>query len=309
MKQKGSEISVFFISLLCVTVSVGLMRTVRKSSAMGTAYFSTLPDLQQNTDQQTPEAIMRSLQPLLVSRNVGMLAKLVSQCDPHMVCSLASMMVCGNQASMVHEDKLPFLLMLARENDKSRTVQFKIFDLMLSAHLFTNYSPAFLGAAKKDYMTVLPSLLAWMEHHKMEQQNGAHYTHPEAKRLIDEAFYSAVEQNDPGYLELLGAHGMRLDSQKASDLLVHVVYDRKKSSFIPFLIHRGADVNRIGPDRYTLLSKAVSYNDLATARTLLEAGADVQLQVDESIGSALQIARSGGNKELQKLCDAYVTRG
>ncbi|MCX5924906.1 MAG: hypothetical protein NT124_01235 [Candidatus Dependentiae bacterium] len=295
MRQKGIDISLLLVGLLFVCAVIGLVRGLKKEVEVEKKHFSMA--LSSNgAHELVPEDIIRSLQPLFVSRNIGMLAGAVNQFSPQMRCSLASIIVSGSRALIASEDKLSFLLMLARRNSNSKMVQFKMFDLMVRENLFNSYSSVLLGGAKKDYMAILPSFVAWMHHEKS--------TVPafiEKKLLINEAFYSAVEQDDLSSLEMLSACGMQIDSQKASDLLVHVIYDRKKSTFIPFLVQRGADVNRVGPDRYTLLSKAVSYNDLITARTLLEAGADVDLQVDEKIGSARRIAQVSGNKELEKL--------
>lgn len=295
-------ISLLLVSMLFVCAIVGLVRGLTKEIEIEKKHFAVA--LSHNTTHElVPEDVMRSLRPLCAVRNIGMLVGAVNQFDLSMRCSLASLMVSDACSLISQEDKLAFLFMLARRNSMSKMVQFKLFDLMFQAHLFNIHSPALLGEAKKDYMAVLPSLLAWLHREK-----SATSSYIEEKLLIDEAFNSAIEQNDLSSLEMLSACGIRIDSKKASDLLMHVVYDRKKSIFIPFLIHRGADVNRIGPDRYTLLSKAVFYNDSVMARTLLEAGANVDLQVDASIGSARYIAQMSGNKKLEKLLSMYVAK-
>lgn len=303
MRQKGADISLLLMGLLFVCAAIGMVRGLKKEVEVEKKHFSKA--LAYNRSHElVPEDIIQSLQPLFISRNIGMLAGAVSQFSPQMICSLASIIVSGSRSLIAREEKLSFLFMLARRNSMLKKVQFKMFDLMVRENLFNTYSPVLLGVAKKDYMAVLPSLVAWMHREKSTIP-----TCIEEKLLINEAFYSAVEQDDLSSLEMLSACGMQIDAQKASDLLVHVIYDRKKSTFIPFLVHRGADVNRVGPDRYTLLSKAVSYNDVVTARTLLEAGADVDLQADETIGSARRIARVSGNREFEKLFNTRVICG
>lgn len=302
MRGNGAHVSLVLVIVFFVCTIAGLIRGLTREGEIEKKHFSAaLSHKLRHT--LVPEDVMRSLQPLLALRNIGMLVGAVNQFEPPMICSLASMIVGDSRSFMTSEDKLSFLFMLARRNSMSRMVQFKLFDLIFELHLFTIHSPALLGVAKKDYMAVLPSFLAWLNR---EKSMGLVYI--EEKLLIDEAFHSAVEQDDLSTLEMLSACGVRIDSQKASDLLVDVVYDRKKSMFIPFLIHRGADVNRIGPDRYTLLSKAISYNDSVMARTLLEAGANVDLQVDATIGSARSIAQMSGNKELEKLLSMYEVK-
>lgn len=297
-RKKGLDIFFVLVSVLLFCAAAGLMRVWVLGIDIEKRHFANA--LCSQTPELVPEYIMRSLQPLVQLRNLGMLAGFVDQFDVNMRCSLASLIVQNSDCSIAQEDKLPFLLMLAHRNNDSKVVQYKLFDLMLKTHLFDTHVALLSGAAKKDYMAILPSLVGWLHR---EKSSSAHSV--EEQPLIDEAIYSAIEQDDLHSLEKLSACGIQIDAQRASDLLIRVVYDRKKSAFIPFLIHRGADVNRVGPDRYTLLSKAISYNDLITVRTLLEAGADVDLQVDDTIGSARRLAQISGNRELTKLVAVY----
>lgn len=303
MRQKNATMFWLLMTLVPMCVVMGLVQGLIKEAEIEKKHFSVA--LSHNIAHElVPEDVMRSLQPLFVSGNIGMLVGAVNQFDRRMMHSLASIIVSDSQSALSQDDKLSFLLMLAHRNSMSKVIQYKLFDLMMRMHLFNMHSPVLFGVAKKDYMGVLPSLISWVHREK-----SALVSYIEEKLLIDEAYNSAVEQDDLGLIERLSTSGIRIDSQKASDLLVHVVYDRKKSIFIPFLINRGANVNCIGPDRYTLLSKAVFYNDFITTRILLEAGADADLQVDETIGSARQIARVSGNKDLEKLLNRYVVRG
>lgn len=297
-RKKGLDIFFVLASVLWLCATVGLLRVLVLGIDIEKRHFATAFCSQ--ASERGPEHIMRSLQPLLESRNLGMLAGAVGQFGADTMCSVASLIVQDARSSIAQEDKLPFLLMLAHRTSASKIAQHKLFDLMLKTHLFDAHSSLLSSVAKKDYMAILPSFIAWLHRDKIGSASFS-----EERLLIDEAIYSAIEQDDLSSLEKLSASGIQIDAQRASDLLMRVVYDRKKSAFIPFLIHRGADVNRVGPDRYTLVSKAISYNDLITVRTLLEAGADVDLQVDETIGSARRLVQVSGNRELEKLIAVY----
>jgi len=304
MKKRDVGLVLLLGGALCIGAVVGLFRGLAREIELNTSPLSIAALGYKNAQEPVAEDIVKLLHPLFVSRNLGMLAATVSQFSPHMICSLASIIICDKRVSMTNEDKLSFLFMLAYRNNMSKFIQSRLFSLMVKMQLFNAHSPALLGSAKKDYLAVLPSFLSWIQREKemvvlpIKEQ-----------LLIDDALYGAIEQDDLCSLEWLNACGMRIDSQKASELLVHVVYDRKKSNFIPFLVNRGADVNRIGPDRHTLLSKAICQNDSITARTLLEAGADLDLRADEVIGSARQIASVKGNPEIERLITMYGTKG
>ncbi len=309
MKRKGLDISLFLVIVLLTGVAIGLMHGIKKKDTEEKKYsFENLSHVTQDTIFF--EDIIQSLQLLFESRNIGMLAHAIQQFNFESMYSLVEMIINKERFLLDDQDKLSLLLMLANLNSKSKKIQFKFFDLMTQSDLFDSNFLLF-ETINKDFLAILPSFLEWIDRKKYSKKIGlSSYDSSDLKTiLINKVFCSAIEHNDLSALEILNISGFFIDSKKASDLLLNVVYDRKKSMLIPFLIHRGANVNQIGPDRYTLLSKAVFYNDLLMARTLLEAGADVDKQVDESIGSARHIAQISGNKELEQLLNGHTIKG
>jgi|GEM_PF-3429788 len=312
MKRNGLDIFLFLAILLLSGVVIGLMHGIKKKDVEEKKHsFEAVS----NATQETIffEDIIQSLQLLLDSRNIGMLASAIHQFNSNIMHSLVAMIISKERFLLDDQDKLSLLLALANLNNKSKTIQFKLFDLMAQSGLFVDFftnlfePQFFLVINNKDFLSVLPSFLEWIQRKKIgvsKDDMGDLKT-----VLINKVFCSAIEHNDLSALEILNISGVFIDPKKASDLLLNVVYDRKKSTFIPFLIYRGANVNQIGPDRYTLLSKAVFYNDSLMVRTLLEAGADVDMQVDESIGSARHVAQISGNKELEQLLNGHRVRG
>ncbi len=302
MKQERSDIPILLTVLLLFSASIGLLHGGRKKKEVHTKHFEM-----DATRKMLPEQIFKYLKPFLFShRKVEMLSNAINNFPENLIHELASMIIYDIRSPLTKDDKRELLFMLACQHSTNKALQFKLFDLVVDSQVLDRHTPLLLDVAKSNCAAVLPILLAWTKHKKIKELikwGGGRNTQAS---LIHDALYGAIAENDLHILEMLNAYGVRIEPEQASNLLVRVIYDQKNIDFIPFLIKRGANVNIIGPDNYTLLSKAVFNNDIVAARILLESGANINATSDAE--SAMYIAKTYGLNSIEKLLQEYQAR-
>jgi ankyrin repeat protein len=123
--------------------------------------------------------------------------------------------------------------------------------------------------------------------------------------LIDNAFDVAIADNDYTTIETLLSKKIKVTEQKASQLLLHVIENKKNNAFIPLLAkHAHADVN-YAVNGKTLLIVAVEQNNIEHVHALLEAGAVVDRVVDHTKETALQVAMTRKYTHAEQLLREY----
>ena len=196
MRRKGLDIFLFLVIILLGGVAIGLVLGVRKKDREEKKY---LVEIASNVAQDTIffEDIIQSLQLLFESRNIGMLANAIyHKFNADIMYSLVAIIIKKERFLLNDQDKLSFLLMLAYLNNQSKTIQFKLFDLMMQSGLFTDFcDPDFFFVVNNKYfLAVLPSFLEWMQYKKVGVSNET--TSDLKSVLIDKVFCAAIEHND-----------------------------------------------------------------------------------------------------------------
>lgn len=302
MKQEHSGIPILLSAIIFFSVSIGFLHGPKK----GIAHEENFGDVMRCSKRMgklLPQDMANFLQPLMLAHSVGMLAGAMNQCSQQAVQDLASIIVKDKNSPLTRHEKRELIFVLAHYYPKNKIIQCRLFDLMVESGVLQDHVPVLLELAQGDYYSVLPSLLSWIKLEKTRRlfkRYNIFYTY---NGLVEEGLLGAIAANDYRALETLNSFGVRIDTSLASKLLLQAVYERKDLAFIPFLLNRGADINLVGPDRHTPLTKAVVNSDANMVRALLEFGADSNQIVDLAIGSAIQLAQKDSSKEIRSLLD------
>jgi hypothetical protein len=298
------DISILLGVILIFSISVGVLHGPSKHT-MKQDSCTDIVTARLSSASLKPQDILNVLHPLAMTHDVGMLAGVMDRCSESMIQDIATTVAQDQLFPFSKDEKRQLLLMIACHHPHNRLMQYALLDLMLESDLLHSHAPLLLELAHSDYYAVASTVLSWIKLEKTQRilkKHGIECTH---QSLCYEGMSGAVMANDYKSLELLSALGVRIDESLASALLMHVVYEGKDVAFIPFLLKRGADINIIGPDKHTLLTKAIALRNTRMVQVLLELGADVHKVGDSRIESALCAIQRPENQDVKSLLAVY----
>ena len=300
MKDEGSEGRLLLSILVIFSVSIGLLHG-RKKSKIEIAQFDMTNNFTGLTHLSLEQAF-DYLHTLIVSRNIPLVAQVITQFPDKMTKNLLQKIIENKEIPLTPHEALQLLFGLAYHFSEKKAMQFSLFDLLFTYPNIQKDEPPFLVLARSSYHDIIPEFIQWVKMQEKVAQNKKFLT-----RLNDRTFERAVDDNDLESLELLVTKKLRITPQKATYLLWYAVDKNKNTNFIPFFIKCGANVNYVDSQENSLLIRAVENNNEAMTRALLEAGTIVNLVANPIIDTALQIAVEHGYSSIELLLRKYST--
>lgn len=276
MKRKDSDISLLLTILVLFSASIGLLHGF-KFSLKAAEDTTIVPQL-----NISKEDAFDSLTMPLASGNIPQIYQILSQYDPETQKKITSLMLENRDLS--EQQKMQFLLGAAK-NAKTTSDRESFFEIL--AERFPE-NPV-LVAISPDIYEIVSSLASWGKKEGAQAYKGW-------KRASLVGF---IEANDFEGLRNLYIHGLRFSPKKASLLLLSAIDLEKDPAFIPLLINQFKANPNYARDGKTAIIKAVEKNNPILTRVLLNHGANPDLVVDSSVGSANQIAQALNLDEIQ----------
>lgn len=97
------------------------------------------------------------------------------------------------------------------------------------------FQKPFLALVVDHASSLLPLILQWLSNH---------YEPENIIKLGSQAYQFAVAANDTSSCTLLSQYHVEMDQQKATELLLDVIYRKKNKAFIPLLVKLGANLQK-----------------------------------------------------------------
>jgi hypothetical protein len=97
------------------------------------------------------------------------------------------------------------------------------------------FQKPFLALVVDHASSLLPLILQWLSNH---------YEPESIIKLGSQAYQFVVAANDTCSCTLLSQYHVEIDQQKATDLLLDVMYHKKNKAFIPLLVKLGANLQK-----------------------------------------------------------------
>ena len=298
MKNEGSEGRLLLSIVVIFSVSIGILHG-RKKSKLEIVQFDMINNFTELTHLSLEQAF-DYLHTLIVSRNIPLVAQVVAQFPDKMAKNLLQKIIENREVPLTPYEALQLLFGLAYHFSEKKAVQFSLFDLLFMYPNIQKDEPPFLVLARSSYPDIIPEFIQWVKIQEKMEQNKEFLT-----RLSDRTFERAVDDNDLESLELLVTKKLRITPKQATYLLWYAVDKNKNTNFVPFFVKRGANVNYVDSQGNNLLIRTVKNNNEAMTRTLLEAGAIVDLVANPTIGTALQISIQHGHNSIELLLREY----
>lgn len=127
------------------------------------------------------------------------------------------------------------------------------------------------------YPVLIPAFITWLR----EKGNAA---------AVRDAAYYAVDRNSRRALKALNTYAQGELEALVNELLWHAVSAKKSTKTVALLIDDGASPNYHHASGYTPLIKAVELENFPLTTLLLDKGGDIDLIVQDDVGSAWQKA-------------------
>lgn len=247
------------------------------------------PNIKQEVSAQY---VLNHINPLLLSRSVNTLAKVLKQFRSEVVREVLERIVVGANP-LDRDEKIILILLLAESFSRDKHAQNSFFNLLNTYHFLHAGTPILLLAAESEMPQIIPNLIKWMSKKKKNT-------------WIMDALNFAIEHNKIVSLKTLYQYGVPVTKKETAQLLIDVIRYNKDVQFIPFLLNQGIPVSYINKkNNRTLLMEAVVQNNKPMVRILLERGADPNKIIKNSVGSAMQLAFERGFVDLENLMRSY----
>lgn len=232
------------------------------------------------------DEIFESLQPLIISNSVEKIIKLLSGVPSKTALSVLEKILSIKEENLDRDDRLQIIFSVAAQY-KKRDEQYSILDLIINPkYLYLREGVPILAlAALGDFPAIIPVIKAWYADRVAKQANHAEL----CEELESRALAYAVEANKLDDLKAMMAHGITMNSNRMSALLVDAVKRKTGCNIIEFLLDHGADINYT-VEGYTPLLWAIKNNDFKAVKLLVGLGADVNKIGDNQIGNPRQVA-------------------
>lgn len=276
----------FLLALLIVSVSMDMVYGDKTKA-------EEQPDKGDGLEVLTVKQNVQQLLPLIESHSVEKEVELFGKTDFDRAYGLLKTLhkKSDSLTPLERDEHLQVIFGVALLYSGNPEHQFKILDLIVENPQLHTGAPLAYVAAQSSYPAAIAIILAWAESRLLKSQ-------PLLQDMAGRSLRYAVKKNDLESLKALHAHGATITPARATDLVWYAVTHKSSPEILQFLIGLGAQINdqRSG---YTPLIKAVSLNNMAAVKTLVDAGADLSVIVNDEAGSAIQQAAGGGYTEIE----------
>lgn len=241
------------------------------------------------------QSLLASVRLLIESHSIELLVDQLAGLSPQSIMTFLK--ECIRQPRAMDADEVTqvgYGLMMPLIRGKKMDEAFVILDLLATAPELQERPPLLIIAAHSSYPQAITLLLLWAQQHNK--------LYP----LIQDALTVLAHTFDVQMLKKLEKYGVTMTPERATFMLWQAIqtpvvpeyvenYDDRQSyaahrtAFIDYLLEKKANVN-YQESGYSLLMKAAHNNDPGALEQLLKAGADANLIINDTIGSALQLA-------------------
>lgn len=284
MKLKQYDIVLLLSSLVVFSCGIGVWQS-GKSKSSYRAPLSLAVDIagtaQNALEDMTDEEIVTFVRPLGLSRSIEKIADTLKGIPADRAQKIAQLLIKDPHIALRTLDKKELILALA-VSFSNPSDQDKLLDLYLGDPLLHTGRPLLVIATADYYRAHLPLILEWID--RMSKRTP---TPTPIKTMIYDSYAYAVDHNDTHMFALLVKDGVPLDAADATDLLWHLVEQKKTAALIPILVSAGADINQV-KNKSTPLIQAIKNGGEDTVQALVTAGADVNKAPDKTVGTPLQ---------------------
>lgn len=299
METRKSGIFRLFIIMIFFCVSIFFLNNNKKKIVTATHIdmYTIKTDCPINF---SIDQVYLKMQSLFVAHDIDLIIKVMNQFTCACARELIEKIIQDDVIPLSCDDKVKIIYGMVMHAESKKSIQYEWLDLFLkypSLHLQT---PVLLTLARSSYVDAIGLLIAWgKDRQKNPAYNGV------LSQYVQQAFISAIEDNDYAAIEILFSKKVRIDQPKASELLWYIVENNKNSRLISLLVHHAqADVNYTHNGK-TLLIAAVEKNNLASVRALLDEGVVVDRVINNEVGTALTIAMKHNYHGVEMLLREY----
>lgn len=259
------------------------------------------------------EKFLDYIQPYLQSRSVDRIIDLLISLPAREALKRARIIIEEQDHELLREDELQLIAALADHYKKDQEVQGKFFELLLFDPVYyqnkSAQEPFGYVIAHQGYASILPKLWEWAGKFHVTDAYGKRPARKLLGDFIQNALRRVVEKDEDALLYAMSLAHISSSKQQATSLLMHAAQlPRSVGRVIPWLKKQGANINAIDANGNTPLMYAVKNNNRTFVQALLKEGVDVNLMPSLEKGTALQLARSLGNTELESLLRVHGAR-
>ena len=237
--------------------------------------------------------------PLIISGNINGAASLLVQNDPIVRNNILNLLLEQEKSSLNSYNKLLFLVALAHAYAFDKKIQYEIFDTIEEHREQLPYTYTLLYATQNPYQDVIDAILSWID----QKKDGSF-----VQTFLFEGIKVIINANKPESLDVLLSKKAPLSAQQATELLRLVITQQRNAQFVPLLVNAGADVNGLYDATKTFLIQAVEFNNVELVHALLQEGANPNLIISPSEGSAVQLAVEKRYVKIELLLRQYGGR-
>jgi hypothetical protein len=253
---------------------------------------------QRNQFEDAPiPQILTYLQPLIVSKSAEAIADSLTNLSIQKIVALIPEIA----KQLDYQSALDLLFAIMMQHAHDTVYQKRILETLRDIPKPAEDKPLLLTIIMGNYAAMAPVLVAWIEMHKKQ----ALPLPDHIQNTIVESFLYTIDHDLRTQFEQLRALKL-LDPALATQLLWHVVMQDKNPVFVSFLVQTGAQVDTVYNMKYTPLMIATMHNNSQMVQELLNAGADIQMVIDDGIGSALQIAIDKKHTSIEMLLRNFL---
>ncbi|GEM_PF-7081534 len=259
------------------------------------------------------EKFLDYIQPYLQSRSVDRIIDLLISLPAREALKRARIIIEEQDHELLREDELQLIAALADHYKKDQEVQGKFFELLLFDPVYyqnkSDEEPFGYVIAHQGHASILPKLWEWAGKFHVTDASGKRPARKLLGDFIQNALRRVVEKDEDALLHAMPTTHLSITKHQATAFLMHAAQlPRSVGRVIPWLKKQGANINAIDANGNTPLMYAVKNNNRAFVQALLKEGVDVNLMPSLEKGTALQLARSLGNTELESLLRVHGAR-
>lgn len=284
------------VILIVFVISVLLINKNTKQNVLP-LHLDIQHDLSENSTSFSFEQLYGHIHSLLLSRNISLIIRAISQCNTHYIYGLVEKIVQDATLPLTHKEKIDIMCGVVACSSGKKILTHKLFDLFLLYPELYAQTPLLLTLARAKQSDIITSFLQWLENSSKTDNN----TYP-IQIFICDALSMAIAENDCSAAEIILNKKIHINKEAASNLLWHAVKYNKNALFVPLFVRcASADVDYSCDGKRTLLIQAVENNNISLVQALLEEGARIDYMLDDTIGSAISVAQRCGKDEIISL--------
>ncbi len=267
------------VTIACMfTVSVGLLHGRKNSN----------PILIDQPIELTAQDSIDIITPSLLSGNIPSAVSLLKELKSDSIVGALQELMAGKGFDLSDTHKAALIIGVLPYVHKPH--QRILFDLLLTT---MRSQPFFYIAQSYGFENAIPLLVSLSKQVK------------NFNTLMIDSYIQTIEDNDVDVAQKLYSLSIRPDKQNGGNLLVYAINKNRDISFVPLFIQKlSVDPNYSPDGKKTLIMYAVEKNNEPMVRALLEVGADPDKILNNTVGSARQIAFEKNYIALEELMSA-----